>query len=45
MTNAGESEKNRAMVEHDEECIISKTVSNAVSSHSDSVLLCVLRVM
>ena len=45
MTNAVESEKNPAMVEHDEECFILKTFNNAVSLHPDSVLLCALPVM
>jgi len=37
--NAVKSEKNPAMVEHDEEWFILKTFNNAVSSHPDSVLL------
>jgi hypothetical protein len=45
MTNVAEWVKNRAMVEHDEERFILKTFNNAVSSHHDSVLLCVPLVM
>lgn len=39
MTNAVESEKNPAMVEHDEERSILKTFNSAASSHPDSVLI------
>ena len=45
MMNAVDSEKNPAMVEHDEECFILPTFNNLVSSHPDSVLLWALLVM